>query len=448
MRTSENTIFKILVGLLFVVVVFTSYTMGQVSVAKGPESLWSYAFSSRKDTKIGLVGEALTTVKARYYKPIEDDQQLVYGALNGMINSLHEPPYSDPYSGFLDVTSWSSLKATTQGSYAGIGVLVGPHESEPFPVIVTVFPDSPAAKAGIKENDVIIEVDGVSTQDKVLDEAARMIKGEIGTTVKLKIMRANLLQPLEFSVVRQPIEVHSVSESKVLDDGSGYIRLVFFSETTPSEVEKVLEKFQKDGVKNVIIDLRNNTGGLLDGAIGVADMFIKEGDIVSVEMRGRKPEVHQADPTRLKYKFGLVLLVNGNSASASEVLAGALRDYGLAVLVGEKTFGKGVVQEVIELDNRKVAIALTIGRYLTPKGHDLGGTGLEPDIKVEFDKYIISDPVLSGLQKQMDQKHEEIRKLTDEMIQKLTANDFQLKEGQKAFKQKPKPAPAPAGKAN
>lgn len=450
MRTSENTIFKILVGLLFVVVIFTSYTMGQVSVAKGPESLWSYAFSSRKDTKIGLVGEALTTVKSRYYKPIEDDQQLVYGALNGMINSLHAEPYSDPYSGFLDMTSWSSLKATTHGSYAGIGILVGPHETEPFPVVVTVFPDSPASKANIKENDVIVEVNGVSTQDKVLEDAATMIKGEVGTTVKLKIMRANLLEPLEFSVVRQPIEVHSVTESKVLDDGSGYIRLVFFSETTPAEVEDVLGRFHKQGVKNVIIDLRNNTGGLLDGAIGVADMFIKEGDIVSVEMRGRKPEVHEADPTRLKYKFGLVLLVNGNSASASEVLAGALRDYGLAVLVGEKTFGKGVVQEVIELDNKKVAIALTIGRYLTPKGHDLGGTGLEPDIKVEFDKYINSDPVLSGLQKQMDKKHEEIRKLTDEMIQKLTASDFQLIEGQKAFKRKPAPAPKsapePAGK--
>ncbi len=428
MRTGENTIFRILLGLLFVVVVFTSYTMGQVSVAKGPESLWSYAFSTRKDTKVGLVGEALNVVKARYYRPIKDDSELVYGALNGMIDSLHAPPYSDPYSGFLDMSSWNSLKATTHGSYAGIGILVGPHETEPYQVVVTVFPDSPAAKAGIKEYDLIIEVDGVSTQDKVIEETATMIKGGIGTTVKLKVMRENLLQPIEFAVVRQPIEVHSVTESRVLEDGTGYIRLVFFSETTPSEVEEVLERFQKQGVKSLIIDLRNNTGGLLDGAVGVADMFIKEGDIVTVEMRGRKPEVHKADPTRLKYKFDIALLVNGNSASASEVLAGALREYGLAVLVGEKTFGKGVVQEIFELDNKQVAVALTIGRYLTPKKHDLGGTGLEPDIAVEFEKYIKNDPTLFAMQKRLDQKHEELRKLTDEMLQKLVANDFQKAE--------------------
>lgn len=433
MKSGDKIILRILLAMLFVVVVFTSYTMGQVSVVKGTENFWSFAFSPGQASKAGLIGEAISIVKKRYYMPIPGDQDLVYGALDGMVNALHNPPYSDPYSGFLDATSWPSLKATAKGSYAGIGVLVGPHETEPYQVIVTVFPDSPADKAGIKENDIIIKVNGESTKDKVLEEAVTMIKGEVGTSVTLTVTRVNLFQPLEFTVVRKPIEVRSVSEARVLDDGAGYIRLVFFSENTPDEVEQALEDFREKGVKSLIIDLRNNTGGLLDGAVGVADLFIKEGDIVAVEMRGRKPEVHKADPSRLKYQFNLALLVNGNTASASEVLAGALRDYGLAVLVGEKTFGKGVVQEIFEMDDKKVAIALTIGKYLTPKKHDLGGTGLEPDIKVEFEEHIANDPELSRLQERLNEKHEEARKLADELLLKLVSNDFQLKEGQKAL---------------
>jgi carboxyl-terminal processing protease len=432
MKPVENTLLRILLGVLLLVVIFTAYTMGQVSVAKGPESLWTYTFSSNKGSKVALVGEVLNIVKSRYYKPIDDDKQLVYGALNGMINSLHTKPWDDPYSGFLDEISWTSLKATTEGSYAGIGILIGPHPEEPFPVIVTVFADSPAAKAGIRENDIIVEVDGVSMQDKVLDEAASLIKGEIGTNVKLGIIREGLLEPMQITVTRQSVDVHSVIESKVLADGTGYIRLAFFGETTPDEIEKSLKQFEQQGVKGLIIDLRNNTGGLLQAAVDVADMFVNRGDIVTVEMRNQQPDK--------KYSFATVLLVNGHTASASEVLAGALRDYGLAVLVGEKTFGKGVVQEVYELDKSKVAVALTIGRYLTPKKHDLGGSGLEPDVKVDFDQYKLRDPELASMQKRLDAKTEELRKLTDQLIQKLTAEDFQLQEGQKAVKAKLAPA--------
>jgi carboxyl-terminal processing protease len=436
MKSGENTVLRILIGLLLLVVIFTAFTMGQVSVAKGPESFWNYAFSTKKGTNVALVGEVLGIVKSRYYKPVEDDTQLVYGALGGMINALHGKPWEDPYSGFLDETSWNSLKATTTGSYAGIGILIGPHERQPFPVIVTVFPDSPASKAGIRENDIIVEVNGVSMQDKVLDEAAALIKGQVGTDVKLGIMREGLMQPLQITVKRQKVAVHSVTESRVLADGTGYISLAFFGETTASEVEAALQKFEKEGVKGLIIDLRNNTGGLLDAAIDVADMFVNKGDIVTVELRNQAPEVHPANPDRRKYRFAIVLLVNAYTASASEVLAGALRDYGLAVLVGEKTFGKGVVQEVYELNDSKVALALTIGRYLTPKKYDLGGSGLEPDIKVDYDQYKARDPELGAMQKKLDAKAAELRKLTDELVQRLVNEDFQLQDGQKAVKEK------------
>ncbi|OGK11677.1 MAG: hypothetical protein A2Y63_06390 [Candidatus Riflebacteria bacterium RBG_13_59_9] len=437
MKSSDNRVFKVLLGILLAVIVFTAYTLGQASVARGSEGMLGFLIGTDTDaSKLPLVGTALKIVKSRYFMPIEDDEQLVYGALEGMVNALHRSPYDDPYSGFLDVSSWDTLKATTEGGYAGIGILIGPSVEHPFPVVVTVFPDSPAGKAGLRENDLIVEVGGVSTQDMLVDEVAVLIKGEMGTEVTLLILRENLLEPIEFTAKREAIELHTVTEHRVLDDGSGYLRLAMFGETTPSEVEKVLAEFAESNVDGLIIDLRNNVGGLLQGAVGVADLFVKEGTIVSVESRTAPTEVHSADPARRKYEFSLVLLVNQQTASAAEVLAGALRDHGLAVLIGEKTFGKGVVQEVTELDQGRSALALTIGRYLTPLGHDLGGTGLEPDVTVGFDDYKARDPELVRLGKKLDSKREEIQEIGDQIIRHLVANDYQLRAGQEIMAEK------------
>ena len=430
MKLDDRKMLKFLLGVLIVVVVFTAYVLGQVSVAKGSDSMWDFMFSSRGASKLDLVGRALAIIKTQYQTPIEDDSLLVYGAIEGMMNSLHRAPYEDPYSGFLGPETWHSLKATTEGSYAGVGILIGYDLFRPYPLIVTVFPDGPAETEGVHENDLIIEVDGESTQDMLLDEVASLIRGEVGTEVTMVVTRENILEPVEFTLTRDLVDVHTVTERRVLEDGAGYIRIATFGETTAPEVEEIVAGFADDGVSRLIIDLRNNSGGLLSGAVGVADLFIKDGLIVSVESRNEPPKRHMADPERTKYDFSIAVLTSPHTASASEVLAGALRDHGLATLVGEQTFGKGVVQEVSSLDDDTVALALTIGRYLTPLGHDLGGTGLEPDIVLDFEGYKERDAELSRLEAKVHSKQEELLAVTDELMRHLQANDYQLQAAQ------------------
>ncbi len=433
MKLDDRKLLKILLGILIVVVVFTSYVMGQVSVAKGSDSMWDFMFRPRDESKLNLVGQAFALVKTHYQTPIEDDSQLIYGALEGMMNSLHRPPYEDPYSGFLGPETWYSLKAATEGAYAGVGILIGPDLFRPHPVIVTVFPDSPASEEGVLEDDLIIEVDGISTQDMLLDEVATLIRGEIGSEVTITVLRENIIKPVDFILKRARIDVHTVTEYHVLDDGAGYIRIATFGETTASEVEEIVAGFADKGVKRLIIDLRTNSGGLLSAAVGVANLFVEEGTIVSVEERDAPAEYHLADSTRKKYDFDIAVLTGPHTASASEVLAGALRDYDLAVLVGEKTYGKGVVQEVIPLDDDTVALALTTGRYLTPLGHDLAGTGLEPDIPLDYAGYKEQDPTLVRLEEKISAKREELLKATEELMQHLEANDRQLEAAQQAL---------------
>jgi len=433
MKLDDRKLLKFLLGVLIVVVVFTSYVMGQVSVAKGSDSMWDFMFRPRTESKLDLVGRALAIIMTQYQTPIEDDSQLVYGAIEGMMNSLHRPPYEDPYSGFLGPETWHSLKATTEGSYAGVGILIGYDLFRPYPLIVTVFPNGPADAEGVHENDLIIEVDGESTQDMLLDEVASLIRGEVGTEVIMVVTRENILEPVEFTLTRDLVDVHTVTEQRVLDDGAGYIRIATFGETTPAEVEEVIAGFADEGVKRLIIDLRNNSGGLLLGAVGVADLFLKDGLIVSVESRNAPPKRHMADPESKKYDFAIAVLTSPHTASASEVLAGALRDHGLATLVGEQTFGKGVVQEVSPMDDDTVALALTIGRYLTPLGHDLGGTGLEPDIVLDFESYKGIDAELTRLEAKVHRKQEELLAVTDELMRHLQANDYQLQAAQESL---------------
>ncbi|MCD6283364.1 S41 family peptidase [bacterium] len=437
MKLDDRKLLKLLLGVLIVVVVFTSYVLGQVSVAKGSDSMWDFMFRPRAESKLDLVGRTLAIIMTQYQTPIEDDSQLIYGAIEGMMNTLHKPPWDDPYSGFLGPETWHSLKATTEGSYAGVGILIGYDLYRPFPAIVTVFPDGPADTEGVHEKDLIIEVDGVSTQDMLLDEVAALIRGEVGTEVTITVTRENVPEPVPFVLERALVDVHTVTEHRVLEDGAGYIRIATFGETTPAEVEEVVAGFADSGVERLIIDLRNNGGGLLLGAVGVANLFIKDGLIVSVESRNAPPKRHMADPESKKYDFAIAVLTSPHTASASEVLAGALRDHGLATLVGEQTFGKGVVQEVSPLDDDNVALALTIGRYLTPLGHDLGGTGLEPDIVLSYEDYKERDPKLARLEAKVQGKQEELLAVTDELMQHLQANDYQLKAAQESLLERP-----------
>jgi len=421
---ARNILLLILVGALM----FFFYVMGQVSVAKGPEGMLNYVLGTG-DSKVYLVGQALTLIKARYVAPIEEDEGLVYGAIEGMANSLHKAPYNDPYSGFLDPSGWDMLQATTTGGYAGIGILIGPDWTRPFPIIMSVFPNSPSAEKGLMENDLIIEVAGQSTENMLLDEAAALIKGEAGTEVTLKVIRGDSYEPLEFAVSREHIEVPTVTEVKKLSDDIGYFRILMFSTTTAQEAEEALKGFEADGVKSVVIDLRNNSGGLLQGSVDLSDLFVKDGLICSVKYRAFADDAFYADKSRHKFEFPVVILTNGYTASASEVFAGAMRDHGLALLVGDKTFGKGVVQEISELESGKVAMALTVGSYYTPSGHNLNGNGLEPDFKVTFDDYKVKYNDLAQLEDQIKRKNEEMRALTGQFVESLRAHDYQLDTG-------------------
>lgn len=422
---ARNILLLILVGALM----FFFYVMGQVSVAKGPEGVLSYVLGAGGNSKVYLIGQALTLIKTRYVSPIEEDEELVYGAIEGMANSLHQQPYNDPYSGFLDPSGWDMLQATTTGGYAGIGILIGPDWTRPFPVIMSVFPNSPSAKKGLMENDLIVEVAGQSTEDMLLDEAAALIKGEEGTEVTLKVIRGDSYEPLEFAVSREHIDVPTVTDIKKLSDNIGYFRILMFSTTTTQEAEEALKGFEADGVKSVVIDLRNNSGGLLQGSVDLSDLFIKDGLICSVKYRAFADDAFYANKERHKFEFPVVILTNGYTASASEVFAGAMRDHGLALLVGDKTFGKGVVQEISELESGKVAMALTVGSYFTPSGHDLNGNGLEPDFKVTFDDYKLKYDDLAQLEDQIKRKNEEMRALTGRFMESLREHDYQLDTG-------------------
>lgn len=420
---------NILLLILVAALMFFTYVMGQVSVAKGPEGMLSYVLGGSGDSKIYLIGQALTLIKTRYVSPIEQDEELVYGAIEGMANSLHQPPYNDPYSGFLDPSGWDMLQATTTGGYAGIGILIGPDWTRPFPIILNVFPGSPSARAGLQENDLIVEIAGQSTEDMLLDEAAALIKGEEGTEVALKVVRGDALEPLEFTIERQHIDVPTVSDVKKLSGDIGYFRVLMFSTTTAREAEDALRGFEADGVKAVVIDLRNNAGGLLQAAVDLSDLFIPDGLIVSVKYRAFDDDAFYADKRRHKFQVPVVILTNAYTASASEVFAGAMRDHGLALLVGDKTFGKGVVQEISELESGKVAMALTVGSYFTPSGHNLNGNGLEPDFRVTFDDYKVKYGDLARLEEQIKQKNEELRALSGRFVESLRAHDYQLDRG-------------------
>jgi len=417
----------ILAIMLVAALMLFSYVMGQMSVAASAAPLVRrIAFWRNQPVK--LVEEALALVRTRYVTPIEDERELVYGAVDGMMNRLHRPPYNDPYSAFLGASLWQALSATTAGSYAGVGIIIGLDPDRPYPSIAAVFPDSPAEKAHLLENDLIIAVDDHSTQDRPLEEIARMIMGEPGTQVKLTLIRAQANTPIEVNLKRATIEVHSVMDVALKQRSVGYMRVANFGAKTPEEVEKAIKELKADGAKSLVIDLRNNSGGLLEAAVQVADLFIPEGVITVLEQRGEPRKEFYADPSRKKYHLPLVLLVNRKSASASEVLTGALQDYGLATVVGETTFGKGVVEQVQAIGDGEVGIALSIGKYLTPKGHDLNGEGIAPDVSITFEELIASDPDLARLSNDIDALRQGITDESGKLMKLFTERQLAIAE--------------------
>jgi carboxyl-terminal processing protease len=330
--------------------------------------------------QLNLFGDVFERVRADYVeKP--DDNKLIESAINGMLAGL------DPHSSYMDPKELRDMQVETTGEFGGLGIEVTIEDG--LIKVVAPIDETPAAKAGLLANDLIVKVDDDQVQGMTLNQVVEKLRGPADTKVKLIIMRKGQAKPIEMSLTREVIHVRSV-RSKVGGDDIGYIRMTQFSEQTTDGLKKAIAditgKVSNDRLKGYILDLRNNPGGLLDEAISVSSAFIQRGEIVST--RGRNPEetqrftAHGGDLTRGK---PVIVLINGGSASASEIVAGALQDQKRATILGTRSFGKGSVQTIIPLGSDNGALRLTTARYFTPSGRSIQAKGIVPDIEVPQD---------------------------------------------------------------
>jgi carboxyl-terminal processing protease len=356
--------------------------IGAAAVALGPQSVMlvsSGARAAAADTyrQLNLFGDVFEKIRTDYVeKP--DEGKLVEAAINGMLSSL------DPHSSYMDAKSFRDMQVQTKGEFGGLGIEVT--EEDGAIKVVTPIDDTPAAKAGILSGDIITDIDGEAVQGLTLNQAVDKMRGAINTPVTLKIARGPQKDVKEIKIVRDVIKIQSV-RSHVESDDLGYIRITQFNEQTYDGLKSAMDKFQKDApgdkLKGYILDLRNNPGGLLDQSIEVVNAFLERGEIVST--RGRNADETQRYNARpggdLSHGKPVVVLINGGSASASEIVSGALQDHKRATLMGTRSFGKGSVQTIIPL-GQNGALRLTTARYYTPSGRSIQAKGIEPDIEV------------------------------------------------------------------
>ncbi len=320
--------------------------------------------------------EVLDMVEKNYVEPVENDK-LMQGAINGMIKSL------DPHSSFMTADMYKELEVETRGSFGGLGIEITILKD--VLTVVSPIEDTPAYIAGIKAGDQIIRIDGKSTKDITITEAVKKLRGPKDTKVTITIMREGMTKPKDFVITRSIIKIKSV-KSKLYDDQIGYIRIASFQERTVDDVKKALKEIEAKArpLKGIVIDMRNNPGGLLNQSIEVSDLFLKSGIIVSTRGRSKNMESKaMAKDDGDEPTCPIVVLVNEGTASAAEIVSGALQDNGRAVILGTQTFGKGSVQTVIPLEDG-AALKLTTAKYYTPKGRSIQAEGITPDIVVKL----------------------------------------------------------------
>ena len=334
------------------------------------------AQSNRQETykQLNLFGDVFQRVQEQYVEEVTD-KELIESAISGMLQSL------DPHSSYLSVESYEDMQVKTKGTFGGLGIEITMEDG--FVKVVSPIDDTPAALAGMQSGDLIIAVNGESLRGLSINEAVSQLRGPIGSKIKITVVR-NKEEPFELEIKRDIIKITSVKHNVI--NNVGYIRLTTFSETTTEGLEIAVEKIQKeigDNFLGLILDLRNNPGGLLNQSISVSDAFLNQGEIVST--KGRKKD----DASRVFAKKGdiingkpLVVLINSGSASASEIVAGALKDHSRAIIIGTRSFGKGSVQSIIPLAGNG-AMRLTTARYYTPSGISIQAKGIQPDIIVE-----------------------------------------------------------------
>ena len=325
---------------------------------------------------VRTLSEVFDKIKHNYVEDV-DDKTLLDNAIRGMLSGL------DPHSTYLDAKAFEELRVGTTGEFGGLGIVVGMEDG--FVKVISPIDDTPAQRAGVKTGDLIIRLDEKPVKGMSLDDAVKIMRGKPGTNIDLTIVREGVDQPLKFTITRDRIRVKSV-KARMLDPGYGYVRISQFQERTGKDLLKAitdLKKENKDNLKGLVLDLRNNPGGLLDSAVLVSDTFLDRGNIVSVKGRTEDNKLSQAaTPGDILKGSPMVVLVNEGSASASEIVAGALQDNKRAVIMGQKTFGKGSVQTVIPLGNNS-ALKLTTARYYTPSGRSIQAEGIQPDINLE-----------------------------------------------------------------
>ncbi|KPJ97747.1 MAG: peptidase S41 [Nitrospira bacterium SG8_35_4] len=325
--------------------------------------------------RIKTFAESLSLVKKNYVEEV-DEKDLVYGAIKGMLNSL------DPHSAFMPPEAFKELKVDTQGEFGGLGIQIGIKNK--ILTIIAPIEDTPAYEAGVKAGDMIIKIEGKSTKDITLYEAVSKLRGRKGTKVTITIAREGLDKPKDFTITRDIIKLKSV-KSRVIDDEIGYVKLTQFQEKTAGDLKKALKDLAKKDISSLVLDLRNNPGGLLKGAVDVTSQFLPSGKLV-VYIQGRDGEKTKFNTSNGSsyYDYPMVVLVNEGSASASEIVAGALQDWEKALILGTQTFGKGSVQTVMPLSDGS-ALRLTTARYYTPKDRSIQTTGITPDIIVKLE---------------------------------------------------------------
>ncbi len=320
--------------------------------------------------------EIFAKIKSDYVEPV-DDKELLENAVRGMLEGL------DPHSTYLDGDSYKDLQEGTSGEFGGLGIEVGMENG--FVKVISPIDDTPAHKAGIKAGDLIIKLDDRSVKGMSLNDAVDIMRGKPGDPITLTIIRENEEKPLIITIVRDIIKIKSV-RFETLEPGFGYLRISSFQSHTVEGLRQAIDQLKKDNsekLKGVILDLRNNPGGILNAAVGVSDMFLNKGMIVYTEGRIKNSKLKfNAKPNAKLPDVPLIVLVNGGSASASEIVAGALQDHGRGIIMGEKTFGKGSVQTVLPMNNN-AALKLTTARYYTPNGRSIQASGIIPDIIID-----------------------------------------------------------------
>ena len=337
---------------------------------------FNFVFSSENEIykKIDLFGEVLEKINKEYVDEINQSESMD-SAINGLLQSL------DPYSSYMSPEIYNEMQTETSGEFGGLGIEVSMESG--VVKVISPIDDTPASKAGIKAGDYIVKINDTQVQGKSLTEAVELMRGPVGSSINLTIRRRGEKKALTFNIIREIIQIKSV-KSDLLEKNIGYIRLTSFNENSGKQIKREINKLEKDKkVKAYILDLRNNPGGLLSQAIRISDFFLEDGEIVSTKSRktseNRKWFAKKGDLTNGKT---LVVLINYGSASASEIVAGALKDHKRAILIGENSFGKGSVQSIIPLKNEG-AIRITVAKYYLPSGKSISQVGVSPDIEVD-----------------------------------------------------------------